>query len=99
MIDITDLKYDSNWESAFACAGLEFDQVASIESARPGENDGPKWLTMGTLKNGDWFVLRAWCDYTGWGCQDGGSYETANTRDELIMMKMDFDERTALLDK
>lgn len=67
MIDKTELFDDYNWEKAFECAGLAQDAVETIEGKRDGDNDGPSWFAFGTLTTGQWFVLSAWCDYTGWG--------------------------------
>lgn len=41
--------------------------VEHIEAAYEGENDGDPWRIYGRLKDGRWFYLEAWCDYTGWG--------------------------------
>lgn len=40
--------------------------VAHVEAASEGENDGPSWLCVGRLYDGRWFALKAGCDYTGW---------------------------------
>lgn len=52
-------------------------EVVDILAAIFGENDGPSWHYILKLKKG-YAYLTGWCDYTGWGCQDGGAiaYET-----------------------
>lgn len=41
--------------------------VAEIVGQHEGEKDEDSWLVAGALKDGRWFFLSAWCDYTGWG--------------------------------
>lgn len=41
--------------------------VKEIYGIDPGFNDGPPWICYGKLKDGRYFFLTAWCDYTGWG--------------------------------
>ena len=41
--------------------------VAHVEGAVAGDNDGPNWIVYGILDTGYWFYLEAGCDYTGWG--------------------------------
>ena len=43
------------------------DDVVQILHSEEGENDGPDWIVAGILQDGRYFVLRAGCDYTGWG--------------------------------
>jgi hypothetical protein len=79
-----------DWKEAFGYASdFKIEDVATIENAVEGENDGDDWIIFGTLKDGRWFSLKAGCDYTGWDCQASGNSHTAATRDELIRMGMD----------
>jgi len=80
---IYELKKDSDWKSAFNCAGCEIDDVESIIASHDGENDGEHWEGIFKMKNGKFIFLAAWCDYTGWGCQDGGSFIEKNTLEEV----------------
>lgn len=43
------------------------EDVKRIIAMAEGENDGPHWVMVGKLKDGRFFCIRAWCDYTGWG--------------------------------
>lgn len=47
--------------------------VVEILGYSEGENDGDSWLMLGKLNDGRYFALTAWCDYTGWDCQAGGT--------------------------
>lgn len=40
--------------------------VAEVIYIDEGQNDGDAWVLAGRLDDGRWFVLEAWCDYTGW---------------------------------
>lgn len=51
---------------------------------------------MGVLKTGEFFFLSAWCDYTGWDCQSGGSCEMAPTLADLIRWRLGDADRQRL---
>lgn len=97
---------DYDWEEAFNYAtpdkvigaGVDAatfgrDDVKAIHGIAPGDNDGDSWVICGELGDGRHFVLRAWCDYTGWDCQAGGDAEVAATRDEIIRFGCTEDDR------
>lgn len=53
------------------------------------KGDGSEWNGgfVLRLKDGRWVHLTGWCDYTGWGCQDGiGAkfFDAEPTREELL---------------
>lgn len=63
----------------YACeAGAEGDNgfrlrdVAYVLAEIQGENDGPSWHWIIAMKDHTYAYVTGWCDYTGWGCQDGG---------------------------
>ena len=89
-------EYD--WREAFSAAELDPAKVASIEARCDGENDEMDWACFGQLADGQWFVLTAGCDYTGWDCRGWGQYEAFATREEAIMKGMDSETRVRLLD-
>jgi hypothetical protein len=47
-------------------AAFSLCDVAEILGSANGENDGDDWIAVGRLKDGRFFAVRAWCDYTGW---------------------------------
>lgn len=96
MNTIEEMKESYNWKEAFGFADFSMDDVASIIKESEGENDGDSWLAVGTLKNGLFFFLSAWCDYTGWDCQAGGHSEMADTLDNLIRWRMSDADRERL---
>lgn len=58
---------DYDWSEAFVYAdGFGIKDVEHIEGSDEGENDEQSWIAYGRLKDGRWFYLTAWCDYTGW---------------------------------
>ena len=93
MSNLEKMKSEYNWQEAFRYASFEFDDVASIIATDEGENDGRNWLAVGTLKDGQFFVLSAGCDYTGWDCQAGGQSEVADTLDNLIRWRLGEEDR------
>lgn len=99
---------DYDWKEAFVygreirtathCdkAGFGIDDVAEVLSADPGENDSQSWMMAGKLKDGRFFFLDAWCDYTGWDCQAGGDGQVADTLPNLIRYGMTTEARARL---
>lgn len=62
-------KYGNDIRTATGCDKSTFgiDDVESVIAASPGQNDEESWMMAGKLKDGRFFFLDAWCDYTGWG--------------------------------
>lgn len=62
-------KYAADIRTATTCSAEPFtiDDVKKVIKAVEGENDGDSWIMIGQLKDGRFFFLDAWCDYTGWG--------------------------------
>lgn len=75
--------------------GFEIDHVQSVIWSVEGENDGPSWRAVVRLLDGRCAYLDAWCDYTGWGCQDGGSAVLASDLDALLQFGVPDDVRLA----
>jgi hypothetical protein len=56
----------------------------------PGENDGNSWCCIVELKPDEFYegerylYFTAWCDYTGFDCQGGCHFITANTPEHLV---------------
>lgn len=67
--------------------------VTELYGAREGQNDEESWLAYGRLQDGRYFYLEAWCDYTGWDCQAGGTAVIANSRQELERFGLDNEAR------
>lgn len=67
--------------------------VDSIFYQREGEPDGENWELAGRLKDGRWFYIEAGCDYTGWGCQEGGHSVVASTKPKLIRLGLGKEQR------
>jgi len=90
--------YTSSIRTAFQCEGTPFgiDAVSEVDRHCLGENDGDSWMMVGTLTDGRWFFLDAWCDYTGWDCQAGGDTQVADTLDNLVRYGMTTEARERL---
>lgn len=107
---MTDWRSEYDWKEAFAyarpewCAGdsgekpdaVGVDDVARVIAADEGENDGSDWILVAELKCGLFFVLVAWCDYTGWDCQAGGRAFVSRTEEGIKSFGMTIDERARL---
>lgn len=91
---------DANWCLGAAQKGkhpwVSVEDVEVVLALRAGQNDGDSWLCLGQLKTGEFFFLTAWCDYTGWGCQDGGSISISDSLENLKQFGMTPDEKSDL---
>jgi len=71
-----------NWEEAFRCAQHLVEPTPGFKGSKApfyredveriiliaeGANDGDPWVGAFKLDDGRYGVVRAWCDYTGWG--------------------------------
>lgn len=77
-------KEDYDWRAAFyeAMHGDCYydpdtnvlDAITRVVVAEEGENDGDSWLAVVEWSGpeGNYAVMEASCDYTGWDCQAGG---------------------------
>lgn len=52
--------------AAISTAPFTREDVVLILCKSEGENDNQPWVIAGGLRDGRWFHLSAWCDYTGW---------------------------------
>lgn len=72
-----------NWDAALGFANFSFDEIKRIVAADEGYNDGDSWVLVVELNNGKYGYVNAWCDYTGWDCQSGGSSAVSDTFEHL----------------
>lgn len=49
-----------------------------------GENDEADWAALMRAKDGRYWFVAAWCDYTGWGCQDGGTASVTDSAEHAF---------------
>ena len=71
--------YDWPEVMKYAVGKFTFQDVERVIYTVDGDNDGPDWMGVFALKNGSFGVVHAGCDYTGWGCQEGGGADTYET--------------------
>jgi hypothetical protein len=74
-------------------AGFDREDVAEILALDEGENDGAAWIGLFRLSDGRFAFLKAWCDYTGWGCQEGGESTVGASAADVIKLGMDQEDR------
>ncbi len=108
MISVDEVKQDYDWKEAFEFGGnirtatncdphpFNYNDLSLVLHADEGMNDGPSWIMVGQLKDGRFFFLEAWCDYTGWDCQAGGDAQVSNSYENLIRYGMTEDARHRL---
>jgi hypothetical protein len=76
--------------------GPDVEEVAEVVRFHDGERDYESWYLVLRMKDGRWCHVTAWCDYTGWGCQEGGDHYFASTEEELVRTCLDQSARRTL---
>lgn len=51
--------------------------IVGILMAEQGDRDGPDWVWLVQLDNGETYFYAGGCDYTGWDCQSDMRWELA----------------------
>lgn len=89
MINLEEFKKDWDWQHAVSEAmnGNYSDSNADEDPNHPihlitevyacddGANDGPNWIAVAKMVDGQYVYITAGCDYTGWDCIAGGFAE------------------------
>lgn len=75
---------DYDFKECMKYAPFKLEEVLGILACFPGEADGDSWEYIVQLKNGKYGYVTGSCDYTGWGCKEGGDGKNAETVDEAI---------------
>ena len=89
-----------DFSEALQIVGIARTAIDTVHFAWGHNDDGWDGGFIFTLKDGRKMVLTGWCDYTGWGCQDGAVLEemTAETPNPWTD-KHDVDEDPADLNR
>ncbi len=111
-MNIEMFREDADWQAAFEVAARDgmrgvlgytgsvvvfaLADVAEVLASSDGENDGASWIAALRLNDGRFALLSAWCDYTGWGCRDGGDAQIAASMEDLVRLAMGVEERARL---
>lgn len=111
-MQIVDLKDGGDWYEALLCAArdgtrgvigynwstvmFDVDDIAEVLASADGENDGASWIAALRLHDGRFALMSAWCDYTGWGCRDGGDVQFAASLADLVRLAMTTEDRARL---
>ncbi len=72
------------------------DDIDEVLYLVDGWNDGDAWIGVFKMVDGKYMNIRAYCDYTGWGCQEGGSSDYGDTIDHVIHFGLTLEERGIL---
>lgn len=108
--DLEEMLDSYDWQEAFplaqppdlvagaSCSKDEFtrEDVEYVVGSVEGQNAGDSWLAVVKLKDGRYAFITAWCDYTGWGCQDGGSSWVAEDLPRLVRFGLGQEDRERL---
>ena len=54
------------------------DDIEKVLFAQAGDRDGDAWVLIYKRKDGLYVYFNTWCDYTGYGCQDGTTLEASS---------------------
>ena len=95
---LRELRDDWDWNEAFGRSGkasnpitreveerqYKTGDVVEIVAISVGENDERPWVGLFLMDDGRYLFVDAWCDYTGWDCQSGGSAEWFRTKEEAV---------------
>jgi len=60
------------------------DDIQTVLAEIPGHNDEDNWHWILELKDHTYVYTTAWCDYTGWDCQSGGSSFKGNHINQIL---------------
>lgn len=67
---------------------FQVDDIVRVIHAVNGENDGDHWVGVFELADGRFAFIEAWCDYTGWDCQSGGTAWVSHSYENLRQFGM-----------
>ena len=76
---------DYDWKEVVKYAPFKIEDVKEIIACVPGGADSSNWHYIMKLADGKFGYATGWCDYTGWGCQEGGSGSMAGTLADLLL--------------
>jgi len=65
--------------------GIDDDTVTEVLAEIIGDNDGPDWAWVVSLKDGKFAGIVGGCDYTGWDCRSSASGEFFDSADEAAV--------------
>ena len=65
---------------------LTLENIANIHAEVAGHNDEDHWFWVIELKDGAFLLTNAWCDYTGWDCQSGGTSEATESAEAAALL-------------
>lgn len=73
--------------------GLFPNNIKYFNWYKEGKNDWKPWLLLCQLDNDKYAYFRASCDYTGFDCQGGMDLYISESKDTLIQMAMNEEDR------
>ncbi len=72
MTDREPRRPDEDLQDALECNPVfDINKITNVIACIPGANDEFDWYWVIEDDDDGFWLLDAWCDYTGWGCQSG----------------------------
>ena len=87
------IRNSTPWNKAVLTTPAAHTDVKRVIASVIGENDGARWVGLFELNDGRFVAISSWCDYTGWGCQDGGEMMVASSEEDIIRYGLSDGER------
>lgn len=94
--ELEEFKGDYDWKEAVGFAPFDMLEIEDVIAMDTGVNDEESWVAVVKLTNGRFGYVDAWCDYTGWDCQSGGSGGIRETLADLQRFEMTSQQRRRL---
>ncbi len=89
-------KDDSDLKECLKYAPAKLKNIHEVLACIPGASDGDDWHYVALLCNGNYVYATGWCDYTGWGCQEGGDGFVEDSIKKILARIKEDDKRLVL---
>ena len=93
---------DSDMKSAYASNSDSFPfdirEIQNIFANVPGHNDEDHWYWIVEVKK-QFYLIEAWCDYTGWDCQSGATVTLGRNPHDCCLKVKEEDKRQNLINQ
>lgn len=75
---------DYDFKECMKYAPFKVEEIETLIACYPGAADEDSWHYIAKLKDGKFGWVTASCDYTGWGCQEGGEGKICTSIEDAI---------------
>lgn len=74
-------------------------EIEDVLAVWEGQNDRDSWRWIIATTDHKFLYYSAWCDYTGWGCQDGSELTICESRIDALTCEPDIAVREDLFNQ